>query len=316
MLHQPNSSQTVPPLVTVLLATHNGERWLGEQLDSILSQEGIDLRVIALDDASTDSTPALLAERSRADTRLTVLPAQRASGSAAANFYRLLRTISLDDAGFIAFADQDDIWRPGKLQRHAALLRDGSLDGVSSDVIAFSTDGSRSLVRKSFPQRRFDYLLESPGPGCSFLISPRLAELTKQRLEAADSVSTGVDFHDWLIYALCRAAGWGWCIDNIPSLDYRQHDSNAMGANVGARPAFARLALIFQRWHRTQASTIARVALEVTAPASRQELESLLDALQRRGFRARWVLLSHAGQVRRRPRDRAIIGFLIALGIW
>jgi len=312
-VHSPSS---VPPRVTVLLATHNGERWLGEQLDSILLQEGVELRVVALDDASTDSTPSLLAQRAAADPRLTVLPTQGASGSAAANFYRLILSLPENNGDLIAFADQDDIWMPDKLQRHAAILVAGAHDGISSDVVAFSADGSESLVRKSYPPRRFDYLFESPGPGCTFLLTPRLAELVRQRLAENTSLARSADFHDWLIYVLCRARGWGWHIDSIPSLHYRQHDSNAMGANVGTRQALSRLSLIRQRWHRHQATTLARVALEVAPTAKSEEIAGILNNLVGQSIGRRFSLLRTAGQFRRRPRDRAIITVLIALGIW
>src|SRR3982750_2765386 len=99
-------SSAVVPRITVLLATHNGRRWLPDQLASILDQQGVAVTVVALDDESTDGTPAWLAERAAADPRLVVLPSQGRAGSAAANFYRLIVSANADDADFLAFADQ------------------------------------------------------------------------------------------------------------------------------------------------------------------------------------------------------------------
>ena len=303
------------PLVTVLLATHNGAAYLDEQLDTILAQEGVEVRVVALDDASKDATPELLAKRATLDSRITVLPSQGASGGAAANFYRLIRAIDLDSAGLIAFADQDDVWHPTKLARHAELIAAGA-DGVSSNVTAFSSDGSRSLIKKDYPQRDYDYLLEGPGPGCTFLLSNRLTALAKERLSSDTSEASDADFHDWLLYVLCRAKGWRWQIDSVSSMDYRQHDSNVMGANVGAASAQRRLKLISGRWHRNEATLLTRIALEVAPPDKHDELERVLELFTHTGpaYRARLARL--AGQLRRRPRDRAIIGALVTLGIW
>ena len=303
------------PLVTVLLATHNGAAFLDEQLDTILAQEGVDVRVVALDDASMDATPELLAQRASLDSRITVLPSQGASGGAAPNFYRLIRSVDLDGAGLVAFADQDDVWHPTKLARHASLIAAGA-DGVSSNVTAFSENGPRSLIKKDYPQREFDYLLEGPGPGCSFLMSNRLIALAQERLAAADSETSKADFHDWLLYVLCRAKGWRWEIDSVSSMDYRQHDSNVMGANVGAASAQRRLKLISGRWHRTEATLLARIGLEVAPPEKRAELSTMLDLLTNTGPSHRARLARLAGQLRRRPRDRAIIGALVTLGIW
>jgi rhamnosyltransferase len=305
-----------PARVTVLLATFNGELWLNEQLDSIFAQVDVDLSVVALDDASTDGTAALLAQRALVEPRLSVLPTQGPSGSAAANFYRLLMTAPLENADFIAFADQDDLWMPNKLARHAALAERDKLDGVSSNVTAFSEDGQRTLVRKSFPQREFDFLLESPGPGCSFLISPRLAVLVRDLLADPASQAHDADFHDWLIYAVCRGAGWPWHIDTVSSLDYRQHENNTMGANTGGRAALSRLKLVGDRWHREQATLMCELAMGVAPENSRPRLVDIHTDLVGRGVARRFSLLTHAAQLRRRPRDRAIIGMLIALGIW
>ena len=300
----------------MLLATHNGVRWLSEQLDSILDQSGVGVRVVALDDDSTDGTRELLERMSQKEPRLTLLPDQGRSGSAAANFYRLLLTASVDEDELVAFADQDDIWVEGKLARHAELLVDGGFDGVSSDVTAFRGDGARNLIRKSFPQRAYDYLLESPGPGSTFLMSHRLFSLARRVLGEPGSLAHQVDYHDWLLYALARARGWSWHIDDSPSVDYRQHDHNAMGANVGARSAVSRLKLIRQRWHRGQAVLLARIGIGVAATSVRPGLERVLGLLTATGLRARWELARLSGQLRRRPRDRRIIGVLIATGVW
>ena len=299
------------PRVVVLLATHNGAAWLPEQLASILGQEGVEVRVVAMDDDSTDGTPDLLAEVARAEPRLTVLEGKGRGGSAAANFYRLIRSIELVDGELVAFADQDDVWMPGKLQRHAHLIASRNLDGVSSNVTSFTPDGKRTLIRKSFPQREFDYLLESPGPGSTFLMTPRLIALAKQQLSG---LAATVDYHDWLLYALARASGWAWHIDDRSTVDYRQHAGNAMGANVGARSALSRLRLIRERWHRGQAILLAQVAREIAPVAIRDGLDELLALLEGRGGRR--ALARRSGQLRRRPRDQRIIALLIMLGIW
>ncbi|MFM9876669.1 MAG: glycosyltransferase [Rhodoglobus sp.] len=304
------------PEVVVLLATYNGLRWLPEQLGSILAQEGVRVTVVALDDESTDGTREWLLERAALESRLTVLPSMGRSGGSAANFYRMLALVQPAVDGYLALSDQDDVWMPDKLARHVELLRSGGHDGISSSVTAFATDGTRTLIRKDFPQRRFDYLTESPGPGCSFVLTPRLAALVAEQLADDASPARTAEYHDWLIYSLARGRGWSWHIDGTPSLDYRQHDSNVMGANTGLSPALARLNLIRQHWHRTQAIIHARSALRVASGETRAGIERMLGLFEGRGIRSRWALAARAGQMRRRPRDRGIIGVLIATGVW
>ncbi len=318
-LLMPRSDSPPPgttPTVVVLLATYNGERFLKEQLASILNQRGVAVRVIALDDASTDTTPALLAAAAGADPRITVLPVQGRSGSAAANFARLLLEAPFDDDALIAFADQDDVWMPDKLTRHVELLQSDTFDGVSSNVIAFDEHDRRTLVRKDFPQRKFDYLLESPGPGSTFLFTGRLANLAREHLSGPDAAARAVDYHDWLLYALCRAQGWRWHIDSVPSVLYRQHDANVMGSNVGLASARERLRLIRRHWHRQQALILAQLSVDIAPDATRAELTSIAEALATRTMQNRRTLLSYSSEFRRRPRDRRAIAVLIALGIW
>lgn len=304
------------PEVVVLLATYNGRRWLPEQLASILSQEGVRVRVVALDDESTDGTREWLLEQAAGDPRVTVLPSMGPSGGSAPNFYRLAQLVSPPADGYLAFSDQDDVWLPGKLERHVRLLREGGHDGVSGSITAFTPAGVRTLIKKDYPQREFDYLTESPGPGSTFVLTPRLAALVAAQLADDDSPARTADFHDSLIYALARGANLSWHIDGTPTLDYRQHDDNVMGSNTGVGSALARLKLIREHWHRQQAIVHARAALKVAPAETRPGLEGMLALLEGRGIRARWALARRSEQMRRRPRDRRIIGLLIAIGVW
>lgn len=303
------------PRVAVLLATYNGRKWLPEQVATILDQEGVDVSLVALDDGSTDGTREWLAELAAVDDRVIVLESDTPSGSSAANFYRLIARAPVDGSDLVAFSDQDDLWRPGKLARHAALIADHGYDAVSSSVMSFTAAGGRTIIRKDYPQRGFDYLCESPGPGCSFLMTPRLVDLTRHTLAAVNAAHE-VDFHDSLIYAIARGRGWRWHIDGWPSLDYRQHDNNVLGANVGRASAVARLDLIRRHWHRAQAVAMARVALSVSTSDTRAGVQGMLDLMTTPGIRSRAALARVSGQLRRRPRDRRILGLLIAAGIW
>ena len=304
------------PRIVVLLATHNGVRWLPEQLSSILDQEGVDVRVIALDDGSTDGTPEWLDTTALAEPRLTRIPTMPPSGSSVANFLRLIGIAEVRDDELVAFADQDDIWMPGKLARHAELLESTGADGVSSNVTAFTPEGKTTLIKKSDPQRELDFLLQSPGPGSTFLISHRLLELTRRAIRENPTVSARIDYHDSYMYVVARAHGWRWHIDSQSTVLYRQHDDNVIGANVGAGSALARLRLIRSRWHRQQAAAMTELAVAVAQPALRPRFEYILGLLHDTGVRSRLELVRLAPQFRRRRRDRLIIGALMALGIW
>jgi rhamnosyltransferase len=307
------------PHVTVLLATYNGMRWLNQQLSSILHQKDVEVNIIALDDESSDGTYDWLVEQATGEPRLTVLPRQGSSGSSAANFYRLItfaaKKLDPGSTRLFAFADQDDVWHPGKLARHARLLAEGGYAGVSSSVTSFTPDGKTALVRKDFPQRQLDYIFESPGPGSTFLITAELLRTTADRLGVSEWAPR-VEFHDSLVYALARGRGMPWLIDGEPTVNYRQHDDNVMGSNIGVSSALARLKLIREHWLRNHAIVLAQTALEVASNDTRPALTDILTLLTTSGISARFTLSKLAPKLRRRPRDQTIVRLLIAAGVW
>lgn len=302
--------------IVVLLATRNGERWLPEQMSSILDQQGVEVRVVALDDESTDGTVAWLDRLAADDPRVQRIATESASGSSAANFFRLITRADVGNDELVAFADQDDIWMPGKLERQVRLLAAENADGVSSNVTSFTPSGARTLVRKDHPQRRFDYLLQSPGPGSTFLITRRLFGLVRERLISHADVASRIDFHDSFMYVVARARQWRWFIDAEPTVDYRQHEHNVIGSNVGLSSATARLRLISQHWHRQQAIAMCTLAISIAREPLRNDLERILALLTSPGVRARLQLAHYARDFRRRPRDRVIIAALMIAGIW
>jgi len=303
------------PRIVVLLATYNGMPYLPEQVDTILGQAGVEVRVVVSDDGSTDGTVEWLEALASREPRVELLPALEPSGRSAANFYRLIRDAPVHRGELIAFADQDDVWLPHKLATQARLLEELGADAVSGSVTAFDAAGRRELIKKDYPQRRLDWLTESPGPGCTFLMTPRFVALTRQVLAEVPEAPRA-DFHDSLLYAIGRARGWRWHIEGEPLVDYRQHGGNVLGANRGARGAATRLGMIRAHWHRGQAIIHAIAGIAVADETPRLELERVLALLRSTRLRDRWALARLAPQLRRRPRDRVVIGALIRLGIW
>jgi rhamnosyltransferase len=301
--------------VLVLLATYDGAAHLEEQLDSILGQDGVEVRVLVSDDGSKDGTVELLARIAAADSRVELLPATTPTGRSAANFYRLVRDAHPRDGELVAFADQDDVWVAHKLSTQIELLSQHGAEVVSGSVLAFDERGREHLVRKDYPQRYLDWLTESPGPGCTFLMTQDFLALARRVLSDVPA-AVDADFHDSLLYAIGRSAGRTWHIGGEPLVRYRQHATNVLGANQGAGGAARRLRMIRSHWHRSQAIVHATVGLALATPAGSDELEMVLGLLRSTRWRDRWTLARLAPQLRRRPRDRRVMGALIRLGVW
>lgn len=297
------SSSDLPlPRVAVLLAAYNGMQWLREQLDSILEQTGVDIAVYVSVDKSSDGTQTWVSGLAHTDPRIVPLAYGEKFGGAAKNFFRLLRDVDLRSFDYIAFADQDDIWLPNKLERAYHQITAHGCDGYSSSVTAFWPDGRRAFVNKSQVQQKWDYYFEAAGPGCTYVMTTSLAEAIKQCVLANRQRVDEVALHDWFCYAFARAKGYRWHIDPTPSMLYRQHENNQFGVNSGSKAFQSRASQVFSGWWLAQVRLIASV-LE----AKDLILISRLDT----SFRVALFGLSlRAWQCRRRLRDKLFFALI------
>lgn len=289
--------------IAVLMATYNGKQWLSEQIDSILQQVGADLTLFVSDDDSIDGTLEYLKQLADSDSRVVLLSKTERMGSAGKNFYRLICDADLTGFDYVAFADHDDIWNIDKVSNHIHIIKQHEAEAVSSNVFAFWSDGTQKLIVKSQPQQPYDFLFESAGPGCTFLMTPWLVNDVKHQLlnnEAAKEVT----MHDWLTYAVCRAHGKRWIIDTAPSMRYRQHQHNVIGANTGFRAILARLKKINDGWYRHEVSLITRV---VTSINSDQKFSRLQKIIQGNSIFDQFRLLPYALRGRRKLTDRLVL---------
>jgi rhamnosyltransferase len=264
----------------VMLTTHDGARFLRPQMESILSQAGVDVAVHVSDDYSEDGTWELLQEWAQREPRIRLLSRERRFGSAAPNFYHLL--LSVDPAGYdaVAFADQDDVWYDWKLEHHLALLREKGAGGVSSSVLAFWPDGREQVVEKAGALRRLDHHFQSPGPGCTFLMTPALVDVLRACLGRPETGAAGFVFHDWLVYAVARSCGFGWHISERPSLRYRQHGANEWGANSGLGAQRRRLGRLLDGTYGKWAGDLLHITRSAAALVGAPPPPEWISALQ------------------------------------
>lgn len=247
------------PRVAVCLAAYNGMLWLPAQIKSIQEQVDVDVAIFVSVDLSTDDTMAYALSLAQKNQYITVLPYGMRFGGAAGNFFRLLSDVDFSNFNYIAFADQDDIWYPDKMIRAVNMLQTHQSDGYSSNVTAFWDDGRRFIINKAQPQTKWDFLFESAGPGCTFVMRPGLVHAVKACIALNHHAISGVGLHDWFVYAFARANGFKWFIDDYSGLLYRQHAHNQVGVNRGLRAYFFRASKVLTGWGLNQSLLIARL---------------------------------------------------------
>ncbi|MDN3608466.1 glycosyltransferase [Vibrio ostreicida] len=289
------------PKVCVLLAAYNGEQFLEEQLESILLQLDVSVDVYVSLDLSIDGSFDIISKYV-GKANVYLLPYGASFGSAGQNFFNLLINVEFNNYDYIAFSDQDDIWLPHKLHYSIELMLAKNAYGYSGSVSAFWEDGRQSLIKKDYAQSEFDYLFESAGPGCTFVLNQILAcEIQSFLISNKDNISQ-LWLHDWFCYSFSRDRKYKWVIGSEPLVLYRQHDNNAVGANNGIRASINRAAMVLNGQ-----------ALEKVKSQS-QFLEQHENPIQliRSGSPADFLRLSLIGhKCRRRTRDKVI--FTVAM---
>jgi rhamnosyltransferase len=297
------------PKVLVLLAAFNGSNWIRDQLQSVLDQHGVDVQIAIRDDGSTDHTTAVVQQFLNGG-RVELSIADTPTGSAAQNFFSLIRDTSTDGFDFVAFADQDDIWDRDKLSRACNSIRQGSAAGYSSPVVAFWSDGKEQILPQEDQTTAADFLFEGAGQGCTFVLAAGFFNRVRTFIADNQHLTRRVQFHDWATYALARTWGETWHFDATPTMRYRQHHDNQLGARSGMHGFSKRLHLLKSGWYKAQLLALADLCM-AAAPGNPgliewQKLLQQPDSLKRRAKMARFC--RQAG--RRRKTDR--IGLVIA----
>jgi rhamnosyltransferase len=312
-MQSPDQLSLTLPKIAVCLAAYNGKNYLSLQIESILAQKEVVVTVFVSVDVSADGTEDWIDEFALKDSRVVALTHGEKFGSAASNFYRILRDVDFTQFDFISFSDQDDIWELDKLIRHTQLAIQHKADGVSSNVLAFWPNGKQKLIVKSQPQKKLDFLFESAGPGCTFLMSPWLVSKVREQLVNEHSLAKNVVLHDWLTYAVCRSHGHTWIIDALPTVQYRQHQSNVIGANSGLKAKLARLIKLKQGWYRSEVIKLCAVCALISGD---NEFKFLGSLLSKKTIHSQFKLLVYVAQARRKFLDRLALFFSIVLFIF
>lgn len=218
--------------VEILLATYNGERYIREQIDSILNQEYSNWIVRACDDASTDHTYEILSEyRNRFPDKFILEKNQKGFGSAKLNFFHLIRESSCD---YVMCCDQDDVWLPNKISLTLQEMKRNEKEDmpvlVHTDLMVVDAKlhvlsesfFQHSNLRKSFEYR--DILIQNYVTGCTMMMNRSLVDL----LNMQDNYDN-ILMHDWLAAVVATGLGKVAFVD-CPTMLYRQHAVNSVGA--------------------------------------------------------------------------------------
>ncbi len=214
--------------VQVLLSCYNGEKYIAEQIDSIMNQKGVKVKLLIRDDGSTDSTRLILKKYLEHHSNIQFFSGKNIGVQK--SFFNLLSRADVQ-MDYYAFADQDDFWLEGKLQRAIACLEsyeDSEKPLLYASKVIYADETLENLERFSYNVRRApsfgNALLENICIGCTEVFNGKLRDMVTKHQPQSDIM------HDWWLYMTASSFGKVF-FDEEAHIYYRQHQNNQIGMN-------------------------------------------------------------------------------------
>jgi glycosyltransferase involved in cell wall biosynthesis len=254
------TKQSAVKEVTILLALYNGAINIEAQMQSFIRQSHTHWSLIISDDGSTDTGPDIIRQFCSDHPAHKITLIEGPKQGFVKNFLSLIDAADAD-TDFIALSDQDDVWLEDKLERAIA-----HLDKVEADIPALY--GSRTMVcDDTLKTKSLTTLFKKPPSFQNALVQNIIGGNTMvinqsalRMLKEITQISTDTTCHDWWIYQMISGAGGTVIYDPEPSLKYRQHAGNLIGANTTTLASLARLNLIlnnqFKKWNEQNISAL------------------------------------------------------------
>jgi glycosyltransferase involved in cell wall biosynthesis len=221
-------------MVTIIMATYNGERYIEEQIESILASTYQDFELYIFDDGSKDNTMHILKgfEKEYPD-KIHVRQNEVNLGVTMNFLHGLCRTTS----DYVMFCDQDDVWKPNKIALTLKRMRQmeaqtGKEIPLSVFTDAVVVDKELQVLKESFFQsghlnpRKTDLphlLMENKLIGCTVMVNASLRKIIQSH-----PLPKEARFHDWWVALIASCLGKICCVRE-GTLLYRQHGNNVVG---------------------------------------------------------------------------------------
>ena len=249
-------------MIAILLATYNSEKYIREQIDSLINQKYQDWRLVVRDDLSSDNTVSILREYvDKFPDKISILDNHGESKRAYMNFVDLMKQT---ESEYYMFCDHDDVWLPEKIEISINKMKEVEKPGmpviIHTDMKV--VDQNLNVIHDSFwaysrllPERTsfVEMVLCNSANGCAMLFNQ------KAKVVSLPNVSNAT-MHDMLLNQSVAANNGLICAINIPTVLYRQHFDNVVGATE--RNLFFQLKRFFnfhylycsniENWRRTR----------------------------------------------------------------
>lgn len=218
--------------VAILLSTYNGENFLKDLLKSIEKQRKVDCKIFILDDKSDDKTLQIIN-----DCKLSIKVIKKSGfRNPSKNFCFLLKSVPLE-FDYYCFCDQDDVWLKNKSIDSIKHLNNSNASILGSRT--YYTNHKLKVYSTSINFKKklsLENALVQSIAGGNTMIWTRKFQKIIRKLKLSLPAS-----HDWMLYQLAMMLNHKFIFLKTPTVLYRQHEKNNIGANTGIINDFKRI---------------------------------------------------------------------------
>ena len=212
------------------MATYNGEKYVKEQIDSIIHQTYENWKLLIRDDNSTDKTLEILKEYEKKDKRIKVIEDKKGNLGFVKNFEELL---IYSNKEWVMFSDQDDYWLENKIEKYVSILNSNPKDILKKPILihsnSFICNDNLEIIKKEFINSNIASKYNEDSYYFFYFVQGSTVLINRVMIDLALPFSKNVTVHDRYLHLLAEFLGKRIFI-NESLIKYRQHSNNKIGA--------------------------------------------------------------------------------------
>lgn len=246
--------------INILLSSYNGQKYIGEQIDSVMHQEGVEAILTIRDDGSTDDTRMLIEEKMQIYSQRINLITGNNLGYRK-SFLELLKQAQPCD--YYGFCDQDDYWEPEKCIRGIEKIEETKKECILYASGVILTDESLNRIGETdswnMPLTLESYFTRQRLAGCTYIFDKKLKSIAEKFCDM-DYPNEQMPDHDFVVGSCAFSCG-SVILDKHSYILHRRHNKSITSGGLGILNRFkVEYGLVFER--KLVQSTMARELLQ------------------------------------------------------
>lgn len=290
------------------MSTYNGEKYIREQIDSILEQSYQDIELLIRDDGSRDNTLLILKEYEAKYINVKVYFGENIG--VRDSFFDLFSKAN-EEAEYIALSDQDDVWKKDKIKVAVESLRaydEPSLYCCKPQLVDEELNIIEDKLRTKTPKPTFgNAIIENICTGCTIVFNQKLLRMIKNKRPQKELI------HDMWLYQVATCFGTV-IYDEMSYVYYRQHSDNVIGLDNGRRSLIKRQIMSLKKFRGKYTSQIEEFKEMFNLSAENERLVELMLGT-RNSWKCRFRILFEKRIYRQGKYDNILFKGMLFLGI-